>query len=176
MAFSNEKRIIIQLVGENYKPVENQPTRTLDGSNSDVQQTSKMSKQIDVAKKFGGMVAINLKATALRAANISASRYFSLTENYIAENDLQNFKNVTGGLLRVGTSIATNAWAGMKIGGAYGAAAGAIIGAATWIVNEELNYQQKMSNYYQNLNATRYQTEFDRTRAGLVNEGKGTEN
>ena len=94
----------------------------------------------------------------------------------MAETDYKNFHTV----ISKGTSLASSIYlgvnAGSPIAGPWGAAAGAVIAATGFAISEVSNYQQRMSNYYQNLNATNYQTEFDRTRAGLTNEGKGTEN
>ena len=53
---------------------------------------------------------------------------------------------------------------------------GAAVTAGAAIINEGMQYYQRMSGYYQALNATNYQTGFSATRAGLVDGGRGTEN
>ena len=57
-----------------------------------------------------------------------------------------------------------------------GGPTGAVIGAAGWVGSEILQNQASLSSYYSSINATSMQTEFSRTRAGLVDNGRGTEN
>ena len=59
---------------------------------------------------------------------------------------------------------------------ATGNVVGAVATAGLAVINEGIQYYSRMSNYYQALNATNYQTGFSATRAGLVNDSRGTEN
>ena len=96
------------------------------------------------------------------------NRYFSLSENYMAETDYNNAMIIADKVRSFMTAVKT----GASIGGGYGAVAA----AAAWGTSEFISYQNRMSGYYQSLNATNYQTQFDKSRLGLTNEGKGTEN
>lgn len=99
-------------------------------------------------------------------------RYFTLTEDYLGENTYNRVKtklNKVGGAF---TSIASGAIIGAKLG-PVGAVAGASIAALGYGVSLIFEYQNRMSGYYQQLNATNYQTEFSSQRASLYN---GTQN
>lgn len=103
-----------------------------------------------------------------QSASLGMKRYFSLTEDYIGENNLNNFSTTVSKVSGLVSSIKT----GFETGGA----AGGIIGAVTWGVSEYIGYQSRINSYYSSLNATNYNTSYERTRAGLVDNGRGTEN
>lgn len=167
---ANEKRIIVEIKTTTYQEKKQQ-----EGSPKKVVQDNKQEKKEEDTKAFAAMAVRKVSDLVVNSVEVSMNRYFSMSENYIAETDLKNTMTVINKGRSLVSTVATSAMAGVALG-PYGAAAGAIIGASLWVGNEIINYQQRMSNYYQNLNATNYQTEFDRTRMGLTNEGKGTEN
>ena len=126
------------------------------------------------------------KAGAVLSSSVSyaTNRYFSLKEDYLSENVYNNIKSgVTKGLGMAGSLIsgaATGAKAGSMILPGVGTAVGAVLGAAVggfgYGLNQYVQYQQKMSGYYQQLNATNAQTQFQAKRLGLSNEGQNTLN
>lgn len=107
--------------------------------------------------------------SVLKQATIStANRYWSLTEDYLAQNTFNNTMNVINETIGFGSTLA----AGFAIGGAVGSGIAAVgYGAAKAIstVNE-------YSNLRQTINTTNYNMQFQRTRMGLVDNGRGTEN
>lgn len=125
------------------------------------------------------------KAGAVLNSSVSyaTSRYFSLKEDYLSENVYNNIKSgVTKGL-GMASSLISGAAAGAKTGsvfGPVGTAVGAVLGASVggfgYGLNQYVQYQQKMSGYYQQLNATNAQTQFQAKRLGLSNEGQNTLN
>lgn len=125
------------------------------------------------------------KAGAVLNSSVSyaTSRYFSLKEDYLSENVYNNIKSgVTKGL-GMASSLISGAAAGAKTGsvfGPVGTAVGAVLGATVggfgYGLNQYVQYQQKMSGYYQQLNATNAQTQFQAKRLGLSNEGQNTLN
>lgn len=125
------------------------------------------------------------KASAVLNSSVSyaTNRYFSLKEDYLSENVYNNIKSgVTKGL-GMASSLISGAAAGAKTGsvfGPVGTAVGAVLGAAVggfgYGANQYVQYQQKMSGYYQQLNATNAQTQFQAKRLGLSNEGQNTLN
>lgn len=125
------------------------------------------------------------KAGAVLNSSVSyaANRYFSLKEDYLSENVYNNIKSgVTKGL-GMASSLISGAAAGAKTGsvfGSVGTAVGAVLGASVggfgYGLNQYVQYQQKMSGYYQQLNATNAQTQFQAKRLGLSNEGQNTLN
>lgn len=168
---ANERKIIVEIIStKSSETVEKQ-----DGSPKEAEEKNNVSNK-NKSKKIEAMLAVD-KISSIISSGVRSSmnRYFSMSENYMAEMDFQNAMTVIGKGRSFASTVFTAARAGSTFGPG-GAAVGAIISAAAWVGNEYVNYQQRMSNYYQNLNATNYQTEFDRTRLGLTNEGKGTEN
>ena len=105
----------------------------------------------------------------------SLQRHFTLTENYMSQNIYANAKKSISLAMSAGASILE----GAKIGSVFGPGGtigGAIVGAATFAVQQQLQYQTRMSSYYQSLNASNYQSDFSQVRAGLIDGSKGTEN
>ena len=100
--------------------------------------------------------------------NLSINRYFSLQEDYLAENLYNNVKTTFGKVEGLFGSI--------RAGASVGGGAGAVIGAGLWMASEAINQHQRYSGYYAQLNATNAQTEFSQKRAGLYDNGRGTEN
>lgn len=125
------------------------------------------------------------KAGAVLNSSVSyaTNRYFSLKEDYLSENVYNNIKSgVTKGL-GMASSLISGAAVGAKTGsvfGPVGTAVGAVLGASVggfgYGLNQYVQYQQKMSGYYQQLNATNAQTQFQAKRLGLSNEGQNTLN
>ena len=168
---ANERKIIVEIV-TNFKGAE---AKDQDGSNDDARQKNNANSKEQAVKAMVMMALGKVTDTVTNAVSLSMNRYFSMSENYMAETDYQNAMSfINKGKSFIGT-VGASAMGGTALGPG-GMAIGAVIGAAAWVGNEFVSYQQKMSNYYQNLNATNFQTEFDRTRMGLSNEGKGTEN
>lgn len=109
--------------------------------------------------------------TTLNVANFSFNRYFTFSEDYISQNLYNNVLNsINKGKQLIGTAKT------VAIMAATGNVVGAAVTAGVAVVNEGMQYYQRMSGYYQTLNATNYQTGFSATRAGLVNDSRGTEN
>lgn len=162
---AEERRIIVEIVST-INNIEEETKEELPGSQ---ENTEKKSKNVDVSARSLAMLALNgLKQSGNLAISGITSRYFSLSENYMAENDYNNIMTTIG----KATSLAFT----IKTGASVGGAVGAVIAGAAWGAKEFISYQNRMSGYYQALNATNYQTQFDRSRLGLTNEGKGTEN
>ena len=110
------------------------------------------------------------------AFSTNLDRMLNLKENYLAQNEYNNFKvGISKATSFIGT-VASGAITGAQIGGGYGAVAGAVIGTAGWVGNQIIDNRANLSSYYQNLNTLNYNTGFSRTRAGLVDGGRGTEN
>lgn len=108
--------------------------------------------------------------------NYSIKRYTTLKEDYILENNLNNINFTINRVKRLTGSITSGALSGALTGSVGGAVAGAVIGTASTLVSFAQEDSQRRSAYYQDLNATNLQTQFAQQRAGLYNNGRGTEN
>lgn len=112
------------------------------------------------------------------------NRYTSLKEDYISENRLNNLKTSISKVKSLSSSTlqasSLGKMAGMAVGGPIGAAVGSVLGTVagvvTWGVKNEQQNRQKLQGYYKQLNETNFQTYLDSSRAGLVDNGRGTEN
>ena len=100
-------------------------------------------------------------------ANQSLNRYYNITEDYIGENYKQNFEKALNTAQNISTSVIQGAIAG-GVGGAF-------VGAVSSVTSTIASERQRINNYYTNLNATNYQTEFNRTRSVLVDNNRNTE-
>lgn len=191
MAAQSSKRVVtIRIVGgggsgdnsgkeTKQKSVEFDPRKILSKTLDEAFPTLAKVKNSELAqftiKKAGSV----LNSSVSYATN----RYFSLKEDYLSENVYNNIKSgVTKGL-GMASSLISGAAAGAKTGsvfGPVGTAVGAVLGAAVggfgYGANQYVQYQQKMSGYYQQLNATNAQTQFQAKRLGLSNEGQNTLN
>lgn len=141
-------------------------------------ETSNLSELLHPAKSLekellGKNVFINqaynqAKSLIMNTVNTSINQYFNLSEDYLGQNTYKEITKTLSKAQSLGSSIVS----GFIVGGGVGAA----IGAVGWTANEIISNQARMSNYYSSLNTTNYGTGFSRTRAGLVDNGRGTEN
>ena len=191
MAAQSSKRVVtIRIVGgggsgdssgkeTKQKSVEFDPRKILSKALDDAFPTLAKVKNSDLAqftiKKAGAVLSSSV--------SYATNRYFSLKEDYLSENVYNNIKSgVTKGL-GMANSLISGAAVGAKTGsvfGPVGTAVGAVLGASVggfgYGLNQYVQYQQKMSGYYQQLNATNAQTQFQAKRLGLSNEGQNTLN
>ena len=118
----------------------------------------------------------NIKSLAVEATNYSISRSFRLTEDYLSQNTFNNIQT----MLSKASGLAGNMIAGATIGSAIMPGAGTIVGLATglatFIPSEIISGASNLSQHHSAINAATYQSEFSRQRAGLTDNGRGTEN
>ena len=125
-----------------------------------------------------GMAFLAVQKTAnlgRTAVNNTLSRYNNLKEDYMAENTMSAISSTVNVAKSFKSSVVSGATAGSAFG-PVGTLVGTVIGTAYGGVNLYLNEQARYSSHYQNLNATNYQTQFAQMRAGLIDNGRGTEN
>lgn len=126
-------------------------------------QTKDLAMNVLVNQAYG-----NAKAALIQSVEFNLNRYFTMHEDYMNENTYNNAKSYINKSKNAIVSII----AGFKIGGPIGAA----VAGAGWLVNQGMAEKSTMSQYYQGLNSANMETSFNRTRAGLINNSKGTEN
>lgn len=166
---SDAKKIIIEIVSSSNEEIN-------EGNNGESpllkllpkEEQKKQKKKKSAEEMFLNYAGQKAMSTLGSSISLSINRYFSLQEDYLAENLYNNIKTT----LSKGTSLYGNIAAGAAVGGAVGAA----VGAVTWVIGEGINQMQRYSGYYAQLNATNAQTEFSQKRAGLYDNGRGTEN
>ena len=117
----------------------------------------------------------NAKQLASQSINYSFKRYTTLKEDYILENNLNNFQL---GISKV-KGFAGAAFSGAVMGsslGPIGSVFGAAVSLGGYGITNIIQNSAYRSSYYQDLNATNLQTQFMQQRSSLYNEGRGTEN
>lgn len=126
-------------------------------------ETALLGKSVFVNKAYE-----QVKQLIVSAVSEGFNHYTKLTEDYISDN---NFNNAKKALSKVG-SLASATLGGYITGGPVGMA----IGVVSWTGNTMIQETTRMNNYYNTLNATNQKVEFSRVRAGLTDNGRGTEN
>lgn len=102
-------------------------------------------------------------------------RYYNLTENYKAEQDLQNTLNVISNFSDGWTSTFGGALVGAKAGPA-GAVIGGVIGLGAWGINTMISAKKAWDQQDLNLTSMRKQSVYQKVRLGLIDDGRGTQN
>lgn len=138
----------------------------------------------------GQLAAIGIAAKVLKEAASTAysvclmehNRYFSLKEDYIAQNKMNILQTQISTGKSLLSSIASGAisggvagLAGGPVGVAVGAIVGGIASTANTVFKMDTAKKQKIEQYNMQLNAVNAQTQFSTSRASLVNGGRGTE-
>ena len=127
----------------------------------------------DDSKALGKSVLVNqaysrAKSLVLDNGDWAINRYFNLREDYLNENTYLALKTTVTKVASAASTIAT--------GYAVGGVAGAVIAGVAWTGNEAFTQVKRYNTYFTAVNESNISLEFGRTRAGLVNNGRGTEN
>lgn len=170
---SDERKIVIEIKNGKDEKVQHQKSPA-----KRVLTTKEQLKNdtLQITKALGYYALGNAKNLLMNGIELSLNRYYKMSENYLFENEVNNVKTGIGKAI----SLATAVYAGAKIGTianpGVGSLIGGTIGAVTYAFSETMSYQSKLSGYYTALNATKLQTEWGARRAGLYDDGRGTDN
>jgi|GEM_PF-4776730 len=168
------KTITIEIIDNNIDREESTPAQQAQHKESKAKKTSTKKEKSSVS--VIGMYAFNnVKNELVSTVTSTLNRQITLNENYLAQNNL----NIAKKSVSLVSGLASSVYAGIKIGevgGTTGIAVGVAIAATTWGMSQYISYQNRMSSYYQQLNSNNFNTEFSQVRAGLINNGRGTEN
>lgn len=119
-----------------------------------------------------------IKANFWTGIDYYHNRYFTLGEDYLGQMNYSNTKAIFNKAKNYASSAIGGFMTGTTLSGGNPLVgiitAGLSVGGQT--INDIFTYKERMSGYYQSLNATNTQLKFSRQRAGLYNEGRGTEN
>ena len=150
-------------------------SRMMDLSSKMYKSESSGVSAAGVALNIGTQAVSATASAALNAAEYGFDRYCTLQEDYMSQQAAQNIRNTVNKAKGLIGSMFSGAAAGSSAG-PWGAVAGAVIGAASYGVEQYYSYQSRMSGYYQKLNSTNFETSFGASRLGLTNNSRGTEN
>lgn len=155
------------------------PLKTVGGEAMDLFSGSSASI---AALGITGMVLKNATSTMYSFAMMEHNRYFTLREDYLAQNkmtqiqtQLNTAKNIGGSVISGALSGGAAGMAAGPVGVAVGATLGIISSTATTLTKMQSEKAQKIEQYNMQLNATNAQMNFAASRASLVNGGRGTE-
>lgn len=158
------KKITIEIISKGDGSGENTPPSPAeDELNPKENKTQKSAAQI-----WLNMVAQRAFSLFTSTLESSANRYFYMKEDYLGE---QVYRNVKSNISKMSGAVQTIV-AGAKIGGGVGAA----IATVGVVANEGLSVFNKYASLENQMNTLNYGMEFSRTRAGLIDNGRGTEN
>lgn len=161
------KTITIEIIDNNIDREESTPAQEEQKKEPKAKKKSTKKKKSKVS--IIGMYAFNnVKNELVSAVTSTLNRQTTLNENYLAQNNL----NVMKKSISFAASFTSAIIAGKDAAGAAGIA----VAAVAWGANQYISYQNRMSSYYQQLNSNNFNTEFSQVRAGLINNGRGTEN
>ena len=109
-----------------------------------------------------------VKGLVKNAALYYMNKHFTLKENYLMQRNVDNALTTINKVASFGTSVA----GGFLLGRGTGAA----VAAVGWVANEAFTAFKRQDQTMMGLNTTNIQTAFQRTRAGLSNGSRGTQN
>ena len=178
---ADERRIVIELRATNQSN-NSVKSKTDDDEINLTKLLSEIQHPIQTAEKatIGKNIVVyraweQSKALIKNSAMYVAGKYFNLTENYEAEQNLQNTFSLLENVISAGTSIIGGAIVGAK-GGVPGAIAGAIVGGVMWGANTALNAIKSWDSQHMQITAMNIESSFQKQRLGLVDNGRGTQN
>lgn len=170
-----------KLLVEIYKKMDNDKTVASSSPVEPVKTDTKASiknassqstaKQIMVYK-----VVTEVADQAKRIAISTGNRYFNLSEDYMAQNDMVLINAYMGRAKTLAMDLYSGAKIGAMVGGPVGAVVGLIGGAVTYGVDRAIQIRERQSSWYSQLNSTNAQTGWEQARMGLIDNGRGTEN
>jgi len=109
-----------------------------------------------------------VKGLVKNAALYYMNKHFTLKENYLMQRNVDNALTTINKVASFGTSVA----GGFLLGNVPGAA----VAAVGWVANEAFTAFKRQDQTMMGLNTTNIQTAFQRTRAGLSDGSRGTQN
>lgn len=160
---SDSKKITIEIIGGGSG--ENTDETVVD---NELDPKEKKKRKKTGTETWMAMVAQKALKIATQTIESSANRYFYMKEDYIGE---ATYRNVKSNLSRAAGNVAVIA-AGAKVG----SVPGAVIAAVGVAANEGISIFNSYASLENQMNTLNYGMEFSRTRAGLTDNGRGTEN
>lgn len=116
----------------------------------------------------------NAKSAISSEIEYSANRYFQMREDYIGETTYSNAKVAVSKATSLVSSVLSGAMMGSAVPG--GAAIGAVIAAGGWVATNIIEISQRQRTAMVRLASENASLAFARSRAGLTDGGRGTEN
>ena len=113
----------------------------------------------------------NAKSVIKNEAKYEIGKYFSLTENYAMQQDIDNALIAISKVAEFGSSILSGIVVG-SAGGVGGALVGAIVGAVADIAQNSVQIYQRFDQQNRQLATANVQSQFQAVRMGLIDGGR----
>lgn len=172
---ADTRKITIEIVQRDEGSATPQPTQVQVDSNNESQTKASSEGKLLLKSVILNQGYNTAKRLVIQGVEANINNYFSLTEDYMAENTYTMIKSSISKITSAGSAVLSGAMAG-SVAGPVGAGIGAVIGAVGFGVSEFFGFQTRMSGYYRALNSSAIEKDYFSRRAGLVDDGKGTEN
>lgn len=170
----DERKIVIEVVERGAAPTPDRPKpENQTPSEEAVDQTGKSDALLLGKSVFWNQMFEQARNQIVQLGSTAINRYFQMREDYRGEQTFNNAKIAIGKGISAVSTVVSGARIGSKAG-PYGAIAGAAIAAIGWIGNEFVQGNNRIANAKIALNTQEYESAFQRSRAGLMDGGRGT--
>lgn len=182
---ADDRRIVIELKvggGDNANPTNINESKDLVSILKNIQHPgawieNKLLKNVAPGKaEFISYAVGKAKSIAKGYALYYVNRHLNLTEDYKAEQNLNNALSIISHVGEGFTTILSGAIVGAKAGGGLGAVAGAVVGAGAFAANTTLNAIQAHDEEKIRISTMNIQANYQQVRLGLIDDGRGTQN
>lgn len=173
---ASSKKIVVEVVGRDMEYASNgggtsKQITDEDGQinlNSLLSPTKSSEKQILAKNIIVNKAIDDASSLIINGVRYAMSRRYTLSEDYIAQQEMSNTNILIDKIGSLGQAII----AGASIGGPIGA----IVAGITWTATQSMEIAQRFDQAYLQVNEQNYESSFQRTRLGLNDNGRGTQN
>ena len=170
-------RMVVELIKTIKEDNSVSQSSPVEGVKLDTSSSIKNGKNNATAKTMVVLKAVDeVLSQTKRIAVSTGNRYFNLSEDYMAENQMNIVDEYVSRAKTLASDLYTGGKIGTSVGGIPGLIIGLIAGGVMYGVDKAQTIRERTSKWYSQLNATNYQTEWSQARMGLIDGGRGTEN
>lgn len=171
----DERKIVIEVVERGAAPTPDRPKpENQTPSEEAVDQTGKSDALLLGKSVFWNQIYQQAQNQVRQLADTAVSRYFQMREDYRGEQSFANTMTYVGKAKSLIMGAVSGARMGARAGGGWGALAGMAISVAGFGISEYIQGSNRMANAKISLNNQEYESAFQRSRAGLMDGGRGT--
>ena len=139
-------------------------------------ESSLLKKATNGKPQLANYVLGQTKELSKKAITYFLGRYYNLTENYKAEQTIDNVMSCVNHVESILGTIGAGAIAGAQVGGGYGAIFGAALGVVFATTNTVIDTIKAFDQEDINLATMKIQSSYQKARLGLIDDGRGTQN
>lgn len=181
MAKNEAHKITVEIIDNSVDRKPDEPSPAIGTGGDGKSNSSDSDSDSAIARYNAGkagaiiMLAETVTGYISHAADYSYSKYISLTEDYITDVGVNNTKKTISIIQHVTDSTAKGVQAGASFG-PIGMVIGGIIGLAVGAADTARDAREALVEQSRRMNEESYALYFNTSRAGLINNSRGTEN